>query len=225
MIKTTNRLIPNAITVANSLKNTKFASSGSYRMKGKSVTLYNNPLIDAINFIASIYAKELNVANSNSIWDFKLVNGNNQLAPFSPDQGNHYLNLTGIVAISEEEWNELQVTISKVHNIIYPFYSSYYSIYTVEFTDQMFDKMGVLSGGATATLALNDANGNPILGSPFNQGSDYAVAWNTLKVPTDAALGVVTPYLVPIFKPSNDTNYLYRYTGIRRWFNFTGYDS
>jgi hypothetical protein len=219
----TDKLIPNAITVANNLKGIKYSTSGTYRQPAKKTSKYKNPLIDAINYVASIYAKEVKVANFNETWNYTLVDGSPQLDVFTPDQNLHHMNLGMVLAISENEWNELQIAISKVINIIYPLSTSYYVPYTLAEYNSYLALMGIFNGGVTATKALLDVNGN-LLGT-FPQGITFADRWNTLKVPADAALGVDTPYIAPVYQPSGETIFFYRYTGKRKWATpFEGYD-
>lgn len=220
----TDKLIPNAITVANNLHGIKYSTSGAYRQPAKKISKYKNPIIDAVNYVSSIYAKELKVANFNETWNYTLVNGQPQLDVFTPDQNLHHMNLGMIVAVSENEWDALQIAISKVINIIYPLKASYYTVYTLSETLGYFKQMGVFSEGPAATVGLVDANGGPL--GIFAQGVTYANAWNNLKVPADAALGVETPFIAPIYQPSGETLFFYRYTGKRRWAApFEGYDS
>lgn len=219
-----DKLIPTALTIANNLKGIEYSTKGFYRLPGKKTSKWQNLYVDAVNYFASIYAKEVKVADSNNTWDYRLIDGSVQKDVFTPDQNIHHLNLGMIVAISEAEWNELQIAISKTFNIVYPFdIASITALYSPTELTNFYNLMGVFNGGATPTLALTDANGT-VLGT-FAQGQIYADRWNTLKVPADAALGVTTPYLAPIYKPTTGTNYFYRFTGIRRWATpFEGYD-
>ena len=219
----TDKLIPNAVTIANNLHLVKYSTSGTYRQPAKKTSKYKNPIIDAINYISSIYAKEIKVANSNAVWDYKLIDGSPQLDVFTVDQNTHHGNLGMIVAVSENEWDQLQIAISQAINIIYPLKFSYYLLYTTPETIKYFSQMGIFSEGSAATVGLVDANGGAL--GIFNQGVDYANAWNDLKVPADAALGVYTPFIAPIYQPTGETLFFYRYTGKRRWFSFEGYDS
>jgi hypothetical protein len=217
-----DKLIPNAITIANNLHGIKYSTTGTYRQPAKKTNKYNNPVIDAINFISSIYAKEIKIADSNATWNYTLVNGKPQLDVFTPDQNTHHMNLGMLVAVSENEWDELQIAISEAINLIYPLKASYYSLYTLAEGLAYFDQMGIFGNGPTLTSALLDANGGSL--GTFNQGVDYATAWNDLKVPADAALGVYTPFIAPIYQPLGETLFFYRYTGKRRWASpFTGY--
>lgn len=225
-----DKLIPNAITIANNLQGVRLSTSNTFRQPSKKVSKYDNPLIDAINYIASIYAKEVKVADNNAVWNYTLVNDKPQVDPFTLNQNIHHLNLGMVLAISESEWNELQVTISKVINIIYPLKSSYFSAYSIDEFQNFIDLMGIRAGGATQYLLLRDAANNiiqgPGPGGSWLQGISYVDAWNNIKVPTDAALEVVTPYLAPIYKPVGQTSNFYRYTGIRRWDSpYTGYNT
>ena len=219
-----DKLIPTALTIANNLHGIKYSTGGTYKLPGKKFSKYQNLYIDAVNFFASIYAKEIKVANFNEVWDYKLVDGSVQKDVFTPDQNIHHLSLGMVVAFSETEWDELQVTISKAFNIIYPFdIPSVIALYSPTELSNFYNLMGVLPGGATPTLVLNDANGNPL--GTFAQGITYADAWNNLKVPADAALEVITPYLAPIYQPTGATNFYYRFTGVRRWASpYTGYN-
>jgi len=222
---TDNKLLPKAYTIANNLKEIKLNTSGSYRMNAKKKSKWQNPIMDAVNFLASVYAKELKVADFNAIWNKRLVDGEPQKDQFVVVQSSHYKTVNTIVAFSETEWDQLQITISKLFNIIYPFKSLYSGVYTnAELNTIILPLMGIYFGGNPASLGLFDANGNLI--GTFGQGIAYARNWNDLKVPIDAALGVETPFLAPIYQPTGETNWFYRYTGKRRWSdNFEGYDS
>jgi len=219
-----DKLIPIATQLANNLKGTKYSTSGTYKLPARKASIYENPWIDSMKFFASVYAKELKIAESNAIWNHELVDGNPLVAPYSPNQHIHNLNLGALVAVSEEEWNELQITISRCFNIINGI-SEVPPAIPLQDLLSYADLIGVIVSSPSPTAALTDANGNPLPGSPFNQGVDYAEAWNTLKVPADAALGVLTYYIAPVLNQDPGTDvYQYRYTGVRRWFDFTGYD-
>lgn len=218
-----DKLIPIATQLANNLKGTRYSTSNTYKLPARKTSVYENPWVDAIKFFSSVYAKELKIAESNATWNYELIDGNPLVAPYSPNQHIHNMNLGALVAVSEEEWTELQIAISRCFNIINPV-SVPPSIPGPDVINYI-DLAGVIQTNTSATLNLLDANNNIIAGSPFNQGVDYAEAWNTLKVPADAALGVLTYYIAPILNQDPGVNvYLYRYTGIRRWFDFTGYD-
>jgi hypothetical protein len=227
---TESKLIPSATNLSNLFYGVKLYSKNVYRQPGKIIGKYSNIYTDVVDFVASIYAKELAVANSNATWNYKLADGSNQTSAFSPDQGIHYETLGMIVAVSEFEWNELQQTISKALNII-RFPNAFHTVNTSYSLSDMlyfYRKMGVFSGGTAATLSLTDANGNPLPGSPFAQGVTYATAWNTVKVPADLALGITTPYIAPVYNPTPvvGDEYFYRFTGVRVWESpFAGYDA
>ena len=219
-----DKLIPTALTIANNLHGTKYSTGGTFKLAGKKTSKWQNLYIDAVNFFASIYAKELKVANFNDVWDYRLVDGSVQKDVFTPDQNIHHLNLGMVVAFSENEWDELQITISKAFNIIYPFdIPSVVSLYTFTEITNLNALMGVFSGGSTLTKNLYNANG--VLLGTYNQGVDYADAWNSVKVPADAALEVYTPFIAPIYQPAGANDFYYRYTGKRQWLSpFNGYD-
>ena len=140
---------------------------------------------------------------------------------FTPNRNIHELTLGMIVAISEAEWNELQIAISKSFNIVYPFdIAGPWSPTEITAYNTL---MGVFDNGAVDPEALLGADFTPL--GNFAQGTVWADAWNTIKVPYDLSIGVVTPFIAPIFQPAGATKFYYRYTGVRRWFNFIGYDS
>ena len=214
-----NKLIPTAVILSNNLKGIPF-SIGAYKMPAKKVSLFQNPYTYAIQFFASIFAKELKVANSNDTWNYTLVDGNPSTALFTPTKNNHSLTLGMIVSISESEWNEFQIAISKSYNIVYPFdITGPWSPTQILTYNNL---MGVFDNGATATSALTGADGSPL--GTFAQGVVFADAWNITKVPYDASIGVTTYFIAPILQPAVATKFYYRYTGVRRWFDFTGYD-
>jgi hypothetical protein len=218
-----DKLIPNALIIANNLRGTKYSTGATYKQPGKKLSKYNNLVIDAVNYISSIYAKEIKVADSNAVWNYRLADGKPQTDIFTVDQNTHHENLGMIVAFSEKEWDELQSTISRVINIIYPLKSSYYSLYSPTEITNYFSQMGIFNGGATPTKGLLDADGNLI--GTFAQGVTFADRWNSLKVPADAALDVDTPFIAPIYQPTGETSFYYRYTGKRRWATpFTDYN-
>lgn len=221
-----DKLIPTALTLANNLKGTKLYSTNTFKLPSKKKSKWENPYIDAVNYFASVYAKELKVAAFNIEWNHELVNGEPQTDPATLDQNIHHLSLGMVVAFSELEWNQLQITISKAFNIVNVLYSTPSGLYSPTDYTYILNKMGVFTGGTTGTLALLDAASNPLPGSPFAQGQAYAAAWNTLKVPADKLLGVETNFIAPVYQPAGETEYFYRYTGIREWMSpFSGYDA
>ena len=220
-----DKLIPSAITLSNNLKGTKLYTQGNFRMPAKKSSKWANPFIDGMNFLASIYAKALRVATGDASWNHRLVDGEPQKDVFTIDQNMHHLTLGSIIAFSENEWDELQITISKVINIIGVQNAIPSGLYTPTELQTLFANAGMWSGGATATLALTAANAAPL--GTFAQGVTYADKWNTLKVPADAALGVKTPFLAPVYNnPGGTPLFYYRYTGDRQWMSpFTGYNT
>lgn len=227
-----DKITPTALLIANNLKGTKYSTKSTYKLTPKTTSKYKNVYTDAVEFLASLYSKELKVADSNAVWNFRNADESPNKAPYSPNKNANYEILGQIVAFSELEWNELQIAISKAFNNIYPFdLASLAGVYTPTEQAYYLSQMGVLDGGATATEMLLDANGN-VLSGPWPQDasvSGYANKWNVQKVAADAALGVDTPYIAPILKPTSGTNYYYRFTGKRRWnaspsAPFEGYD-
>lgn len=307
-----DKLIPTAIIMSNSLKGVKTTNNSFSMSYGKKRTLYDNNYTNAVYFFASIYAKELKISGGDATWNHKLVDGKNLTALYTPNRNIHDLTLGNVVASSEAEWNELQVTISRAFNIVYPFdiagttsgsainvtitnsggpgpIVGFYpalpaanltgtgvgatfdvlvtaiplgisavscvnpgsgynigdtfnfptmpgslaeimtiasfggsSIYNPSQILAYNNLMGVFDNGATATFALTGADGSPL--GTFAQGVTFADAWNTIKVPYDASIGVTTYFIAPIFQPVGATKFYYRYTGLRRWFDFTGYN-
>ena len=219
-----DKITPTALLIANNLKGTKYSTKSTYKLTPKTYSKYKNVYTDAVEFLASVYAKELKVADFNALWNFRNADESPNKAPYTPNKNANYDLIGQVVAFSELEWNELQIAISKAFNNIYPFdIAALAGVYTP--TEQTYyqNLMGVLSGGAAPLKPLYDANG--VLLGTFAQGATYANRWNTLKVPADAALGVDTPYLAPIYKPASATNYYYRYTGKREWLApFEGYN-
>lgn len=220
-----DKLIPTALTLANNLKGTRLLSTSTFKLQSKKRSKWENPYIDAVNYFASIYAKELKVAEFNNVWNHELIDGKPQVDPATLDQNIHHLSLGMVVAFSETEWDQLQITISKAFNIVNVLYSHPTGLYTAVDYSYILNQMGIFSGGTGATLPLLDACSNPLPGSPFPQGVAYATAWNTLKVPADKLLGFDTNFIAPVYKPTGETEYFYRYTGIREWMSpFSGYD-
>jgi hypothetical protein len=219
-----DKITPTSLLIANNLKGTKYSTKNTYKLTPKNTGKYKNVYTDAVDFLASVYAKELKVADFNDLWNFRNADEAPNKAQYTPNKNANYEVLGQIVAFSELEWDELQITISKAFNNIYPFdLASLAGVYTPSEQAYYLSQMGVLNGGATITKVLYNANAVSL--GTFNQGVAYANAWNSLKVPADAALGVDTPYLAPIYKPASGLKHYYRYTGKRRWASpFSGYD-
>lgn len=215
-----DKIIPTALIMANALHGIKPSTSNTFGLPAGKPTRYKNPYTNAVTFFASIYAKELKVAGGDPTWNHTLVDGTNIKALFTPNRNIHDLTLGMIVAFSEFEWNELQITISRAFNIVYPFdiTGPWAGFEEVAYNALM----GTFGNGAISPFNLIADDGS-ILGN-FNQGVDWADAWNTLRVPYDAANGVETPFIAPIAQPSGASTFYYRYTGKRRWFDFTNYD-
>jgi hypothetical protein len=220
-----DKITPTSLLIANNLKGTPFSTKNTYKLTSGKKTKYKNPYTDAVDFLSIVYAKELKVADFNAIWNFRNNIDQPVKARYTPNVNANFDLIGQIVAFSENEWDELQITISQAFNNIYPFeIPDIVSTYTPTEILLYENSMGVFNTGAGATAPLLNALGAPIPGSPFTQGVAYADAWNNLKVPADAALGFETYYIAPIYKPSTGTNYYYRYTGVRRWASpYTGY--
>lgn len=214
-----DKIIPTALIMANALHGIKAYTSNTYGLPAAKSTRFKNPYTNAVTFFASIYAKSLKVGGGDPTWNHTLVNGENIKALFTPNRNIHYLTLGSIVAFSEFEWNELQITISKAFNIVYPFDIA--GPWTVAEIASYNALMGVFSNTAVSPINLLGADGT-VLGN-FAQGIDWATAWNDIRVPYDATQGIETPFIAPIYRPGSG-NYYYRYTGNRRWFGFEGYE-
>lgn len=220
-----DKITPTSLLIANNLKGTPFSTKNTYKLTSGKKTKFKNPYTDAVDFLSIVYAKELKVADFNAIWNFRNNIDQPVKAPYTPNVNANFDLVGQIVAFSENEWDELQITISQAFNNIYPFeIPDVVSTYTPTEILLYENSMGVFNTGAGATAPLLNALGAPIPGSPFAQGVAYADAWNNLKVPADAALGFETYYIAPIYKPLTGTKYYYRYTGVRRWASpYTGY--
>lgn len=214
-----DKLIPTAIIMANALHGVKKVAP-NFSLPAKKASKFSNTYTNAVDFFASIYAKELKVATGDPTWDHKLVDGENLTALFTPNRNIHDLTLGMIVAFSEAEWNELQITISRAYNIVYPFDVT--TIYSPAELLAYNNLMGVLDNGILDPAPLLGADASPL--GNFAQGTAWADAWNTVKVPYDLTIGVITPFIAPIYQPVGATKFYYRYTGNRRWFGFEGYD-
>lgn len=219
-----DKLIPSAITLSNNLKGVKLYTQGTFRMPAKKSSKWANPFIDALNFLASVYAKELRISTGDPSWNHLLANGAKQKDVFTIDQNMHHLTLGSIVAFSENEWDELQIAISKTINIIGAQNTIPAGVYSPAELNTLFTNAGMWSGGSFPVILLSNAQGTGI--GVYAQGLAYATAWNSLKVPADAALGVKTPFIAPVYKSPTSADFYYRYTGDREWKSpFIGYDS
>lgn len=226
-----DKITPTALLIANNLKGTKYSTKSAYKLTPKTTSKYKNVYTDAVEFLASLYAKEVKVADFNAIWNFRNADESPNKAPYTPNKNANFEILGQIVAFSEFEWNELQIAISKAFNNIYPFdLASLAGVYTPAEQAYYLGQMGVF-GTVSGPKMLVDCQGNPLSG-PWPQDasvSGYANKWNVQRVPADAALGVDTPFIAPILKPASGTDNYYRFTGKRRWnasptAPFEGYD-
>lgn len=222
----TDKLIPTALLLTNNLKCTRYSTSGTYKLPAKKISKYQNPCQDIFQFLGSIYAKELKVANSNELWNFEMntlfiLTPKKIQALYTPNRNVHDLNLATIVAVSEAEWNELQVAISKVCNIINIAY-----FMSVCPTNEFNTNIGIFNKGTNSTATLiSNADGSTL--GVYSQGVAYTNAWNTVKIPYDRARGYTSDYyLAPILNQNAGIDrYYYRYTGVREWISpFTGFD-
>jgi hypothetical protein len=198
-------------------------------MTPKVITKYANPEIDALNFLGSIHAKQLRIADNNSIWDGTLANNppaglsDQVISKYVVDKGTHDEVLPGFAATTIQEWNELQTGISRAYNIVN--YIGLTSPYSASEQSDSLTQLGIFSSNQTLVNAIGGVIGVYAIGTAF------ADAWNSLKVPADKALGYTTPYIAPIFPtrtvilaPPNSRAW-YRYTGKSRWaLPFTGWN-
>jgi hypothetical protein len=230
-----DKLVPAAGVIANNLYGTKFSTKSTFRMTPDVKTKYANPVIDAVNFLGSIHAKQLRIADNNAIWNGTLANNpprsgglsDQVLSQYVLDKGIHDEVLPGFAATTIEEWNELQTGISRAYNIINTLGLTNPPYNNSELNDGL-DQMGIFS----TNQILTDAIGNPLPGSgTLAIWEAYADAWNEYKVPADAALGFDTPYIAPILPsrfliaPAPGSRAYYRITGKSRWaFPFTGWN-
>jgi len=291
----------------------RYSSNGNYKFPSVSRNSFRNPYTDAVQFFASIYAKELKIAGGDPTWNQENVDGSVIKNLFTLNRNIHQLTLGSLVAITEPEWNELQIGISQAFNVVYPFNTSYSQLvgsigatisnpggpglvagtylnvaannitgtgvgatFDVIVTNPIgitsitnvnpgtgyqvgdtFNFFGIIPGSLSEIITINSITGtggvtpvqlnayNAVMGvldngpttpanllgadasvlGSFAQGVAFADAWNNLKVPYDASIGVETPFLAPILRPAGTFNFYYRYTGLRRWFGFVGYDS
>lgn len=208
-----DKLIPLAKIMAKSLSDFPANSSAGYAMPpARNASKFRNPYTDAVTFFAGIYAKEVKIAGGDATWNQKTNDGRTLRSLYVPNRNEFGLILGSVIATTEFEWNELQETIDKCFAIVYPF--------DVAGTDPSEAAaynafMGTFDNGILINKPLLAADGTPL--GTFTQGATWAIAWNTLRVPYDASIGVKTEFIAPIIQPSGVTKYYYRFTGIRRW--------
>lgn len=216
-----DKLIPLAKIMAKSLTGFPANSSAGYAMPpARKASALRNPYTDAVYFFAGIYAKAFKISGGDATWNQTTVDGRNLPSLYVPNRNAYGLILGSVIATTEFEWKELQETIDKAFSYVYPFdiAGGSWSASDVAYYNQL---MGVFGRGTGATSALTGADGSPL--GTHNQGSDFAIAWNTLKVPYDATINVKTQFIAPIAPLGGhvpSTVYYYRYTGARRWFNY-----
>lgn len=213
-----DKLTPIAITLANNLNGTRLSTGATFKMTSKAKSKWDNPFMDVVKFFASVYAKQNKVATGDMSWNHKLDNTQPNIDPFSLDQNISQLTLGSVVAISETEWNELQVAISRCYNIIKWLPIAPALPYSQTEILNLYKLAGI---DITTSNSIFGADGK-LLGSGFSKSAPnytWHEKWNDLKVPYDKSIGIDTPYIAPI-APSGttpSTNY-YRFTGNRRWF-------
>lgn len=219
-----DKLVPAAGVIANNLYGTKFSTKSTFRMTPKVKNMFANPQIDAVNFLGSIHAKQIKIADNNAIWNGILENtpplyiSNKVLSQYTTVKGQHDEVLPGFAATTIEEWNELQTAISRAYNII-NINGLSNLIYGAEALESQV-QIGLQNLNVVLTNAIGGLIGFYAVGAP------YAEAWNSLKVPADAALGFDTPFIAPVLpQKTGVVDAWYRYTGKSRWaFPFTGWD-
>jgi len=224
-----DKLVPAAGVIANNWAGTSWSTKSTFRLPAKKATLYKNPLIDAHDFLSSIHAKQLAIANNNHIWNGDMANtppvylSNQQLSAYSLDRGIHDEVLPGFAATTIEEWNELQTGISRAYNITGTVGIAFLRNppYTTNEQTESLVRMGIFFSNQNLFNAVGGLLG------VYAAGTTYADAWNSVKVPADAALGYQTNYIAPVypgFLIAGVSGY-YRYTGKSRWATpFTGWD-
>lgn len=221
-----DKLVPAAGVIANNWAGTSWSTKSTFRLPAKKATLYKNPLIDANDFLSSIHAKQLAIANNNHIWNGDMANtppvylSNNQLSVYSLDRGIHDEVLPGFAATTIEEWNELQTGVSRAYNIIgIPLLGT--PIYSANEQTESLIRLGIFISNQNLFNAVGGLLG------VYAAGTTYADAWNSVKVPADAALGYQTSYIAPVYPGLviPGVSAFYRYTGKSRWASpFTGWD-
>lgn len=221
-----DKLVPAAGIIINNEISTAWSSSGTYRMPGKKASKYKNPLIDANDFLSSIHAKQLAIANNNQIWNGDMANtppvylSNQQLSAYSLDRGIHDEVLPGFAATTIEEWNELQTGVSRAYNIIgIPLLGT--PTYSANEQTESLIRLGIFISNQNLFNAVGGLLG------VYAAGTTYADAWNSVKVPADAALGYQTSYIAPVYPGLiiPGVSGFYRYTGKSRWASpFTGWN-
>jgi len=216
------KLIPIANIIHVNLANIPRPSSGAYKPPAKRISIGNNAYSDAVEFLANIYRREVQIASAKSGRAVPRFPQSPLLKrTFSPNVGIQDLTLGTILVLSQEEWLDLQVAISKCFNIIYPF--DLIGPWTAPEITAYNDVMGVFFQEPGEGYPLFGADGSPL--GDYAQGIDWANAWNDIKVPYDLSIGVITFFVAPIYQPPTANKYYYRFTGLTRWFDFTGYDS
>lgn len=221
-----DKLVPAAGVIVNNLNGTAWSTKSTFRLPAKKATLYKNPLIDANDFLSSIHAKQLAIANNNQIWNGDMANtppvylSNQQLSAYSLDRGIHDEVLPGFAATTIEEWNELQTGVSRAYNIIgIPLLGT--PTYSANEQTESLIRLGIFISNQNLFNAVGGLLG------VYAAGTTYADAWNSVKVPADAALGYQTSYIAPVYPGLiiPGVSGFYRYTGKSRWASpFTGWN-
>ena len=109
-----DKLLPQAKIIGLSLNGQVSNGLSKYHMPGsRVVSRYKNPWTDAVAFFSGIYAKERQISGGDATWNQETVDGKFLRSTYVPNRNTYNMLLGTIVAVSEMEWNELQITISK----------------------------------------------------------------------------------------------------------------
>lgn len=228
-IKNTARLI------ANNLNGTVF-SSGAYQLPRKNIFLggsnSGHPYLDAVYFLNDLTAAISKLTTSIKERPYTYLPINIPIPLISSELRNipgktlkdtlryapiiGYLSATNIIAASTKEILQLQILINESFNIIQPIPPA--GVFTPTQIQEFNEAMGLIINNSQV-LEGDDAT---VLGV-FVPGIDYATAWNTIKIPYDASLGIKTAAIAPIPRIGNDQ--YYRLTGQDPWIGFEGYDA
>lgn len=194
-MSTYKKLIPPSRILRESLElyKDKFNLNNSYRA-GQS----NDPLLSVFDFIAGIHGKEMHISNpaprgsgSQSVgnWAFKTILNRNVVSNYFINRFSRQFQIGTVIASTKDEWLEFQGSIFGTYILLDPVSLIIEDMVPdVEFWKEscgLFPVNGLLTGADGEVFAI----------SPTNDPIQFAIDWNTVKVPYDKSAGYNTQYV------------------------------
>ena len=184
-----NILVPSALAIEASLKRRNLPTSPKSAFA-------KDPLTAMYAFLAGVYAKTVAITKVVP-WNKLNIDRSTIASSYSHPRNQYSAYLDTLIIASEDEWEELIQTKMKINEILDPIqYNSFFdpAVLSVYMERAGIWKRPFLGLNPDPTLYAYDGT---VLGIGFITDSQYAQAWNNLRVPYDNARQVKTYYIVP----------------------------